>query len=69
MLAAADGLLERGVWIRRMHGMFRDVVVLVQDTGMRNKKELFRARIALTGQETETTAAFSENRRTLGSWT
>jgi len=29
----------------RMHGMFRDVVVLVRDTGMRNKKELFRARI------------------------
>jgi integrase len=45
LLAAADSLLERGIWTRRMHATFRDVVVLVRDTGMRNKKELFRARI------------------------
>jgi hypothetical protein len=43
LLAAADSLLERGIWTRRMHATFRDVVVLVRDTGMRNKKELFRA--------------------------
>jgi integrase len=45
LLATADSLLERGIWTRRMHATFRDVVVLVRDTGMRNKKELFRARI------------------------
>jgi hypothetical protein len=28
-----------------MHGTFRDIIVLVRDTGMRNKKELFCARI------------------------
>jgi len=45
LLAAADGLLERGIWTRKMHGTFRDIVVLVRDTGMRNKKELSCARI------------------------
>src|ERR1017187_3902073 len=45
LLAAADSLLARGIWTRRMHDTFRDVVVLVRDTGMRNKKELFCARI------------------------
>ena len=45
LLAAADSLLERGMWTRKMHATFRDIVVLVRDTGMRNKKELFRARI------------------------
>ena len=45
LLAAADSLLERGMWTRKMHGTFRDIVVLVRDTGMRNKKELFCARI------------------------
>ena len=45
LLAAADGLLERGIWTRKMHSTFRDIVVLVRDTGMRNKKELFCARI------------------------
>src|SRR5260370_14617890 len=39
LLAAADGLLERGIWTRRMHATFCDVVVLVRDTWMRNKKE------------------------------
>ncbi len=45
LLAAADSLLERGMWTRKMHGTFRDSVLLVRDTGMRNKKELFCARI------------------------
>jgi integrase len=45
LLAAADSLLERGAWTRKMHDTFRDVVVLVRDAGMRNKKELFCARI------------------------
>jgi len=45
LLAAADSLLERGVWTSKMYGTFRDIVVLVRDTGMRNKKELFCARI------------------------
>ena len=45
LLAAADSLLERGMWTRKMPGTFRDIVVLVRDTGMRNKKELFCARI------------------------
>ena len=45
LLAAADSLLERGAWTRKMHDTLRDVVVLVRDTGMRNKKELYRARI------------------------
>ena len=43
--AAADSLLERDIWTRKMHGTFRDIIVLVRDTGMRNKKELFCARI------------------------
>jgi integrase len=45
LLAAADRLLESGKWTPNMHATFRDVVVLVRDTGMRNKKELFCARI------------------------
>ena len=45
LLAAADSLLARGLWTRKMHAAFSDVVVLVRDTGMRNKKELFCARI------------------------
>ena len=45
LLAAADDLLERGIWTRKMHSTLRDIVVLVRDTGMRNKKELFCARI------------------------
>jgi integrase len=45
LLAAADRLLETGIWTRKMHGTFRDIVVLVRDTGMRNKRELFCARI------------------------
>ncbi len=45
LLAAADSLLERGAWTRKMHDTFREVVVFVRDTGMRNKKELFCARI------------------------
>jgi integrase len=45
LLAAADSLLQSGKWTRTMHATFRDVVIFVRDTGMRNKKELFRARI------------------------
>jgi integrase len=45
LLTAADSLLERGLWTPKMHSTFRDIVVLVRDTGMRNKKELFCARI------------------------
>lgn len=45
LLAAADSLLERGAWTRKMHDTLRDVIVLVRDTGMRNKKELYCARI------------------------
>jgi integrase len=45
LLAAADSLLERGAWTRKMHDTLRDVVVPVRDTGMRNKKELYCARI------------------------
>src|SRR5258708_36743462 len=45
LLAAADSLLERGAWTRKMHDTLRDVVVLVRDTGIRNKKELYCARI------------------------
>lgn len=45
LLAAADKLLERGIWTRKMHSTFQDIVILVRDTGMRNKKELFCARI------------------------
>jgi integrase len=45
LLAAAHSLLERGAWTRKMHDTLRDVVVLVRDTGMRNKKELYWARI------------------------
>src|SRR5713226_7595924 len=41
LLAAADSLLARGLWTRKMRAAFSDVVVLVRDTGMRNKKELF----------------------------
>ena len=41
LLAAADSLLARGLWTRKMHAAFSDVVVLVRDTAMRNKKELF----------------------------
>jgi hypothetical protein len=39
------GLIQRPKWIRKMSNAFCDVVVLVRDTGMRNKKELFCARI------------------------
>jgi integrase len=45
LLAAANSLLARGLWTRKMQAAFCDVVVLVRDTGMRNKKELFCARI------------------------
>ena len=45
LLAAADRLLARGLWTRKMHAAFCDVVVFVRDTGMRNKQELFCARI------------------------
>ena len=44
-MAAADSLLQSGKWTTKMHATFRDVVIFVRDTGMRNKKELFRARI------------------------
>jgi integrase len=45
LLAAADSLLARGLWTRKMYAAFSDVIVFVRDTGMRNKKELFCARI------------------------
>jgi integrase len=51
LLAAADSLLERGVWTRRMHARFGDVVVLVRDTGMRNKKD-FSVRTSRTSTGT-----------------
>src|SRR5260370_2229898 len=44
LLAAAYSRLERGIWTRRMHGMFRHLVILVPDTATRNKKQLFPAR-------------------------
>jgi integrase len=45
LLAAADSLLKSSEWTAKMHATFRDVVIFVRDTGMRNKKELFRSRI------------------------
>jgi integrase len=45
LLAAADRLLEQRKWRAKMHATFRDVVIFARDTGMRNKKELFCARI------------------------
>jgi site-specific recombinase XerD len=45
LLAAADRLLKQKKWRARMHATFRDVVIFARDTGMRNKKELFCARI------------------------
>jgi len=45
LLDAADSLLTSREWTAKMHATFRDVIIFVRDTGMRNKKELFRARI------------------------
>ncbi len=32
-------------WRQRTRGLFRDIVILMRDTGMRNERELFRMRI------------------------
>jgi len=32
-------------WRERTRGLFRDIVILMRDTGMRNERELFRVRI------------------------
>ena len=32
-------------WRQRTHHLFRDIVILMRDTGMRNERELFRMRI------------------------
>jgi integrase len=41
LLEAAGSLLNSGEWTAKMHATFRDVIIFVRDTGMRNKKELF----------------------------
>src|SRR6201993_948020 len=41
-------LLERAqacTWRRRTFELFRDIVILMRDTGMRNQRELYRMRI------------------------
>jgi len=41
LLAAADGCK----WRKRTRNLFRDIVILMRDTGMRNQRELYRMRI------------------------
>lgn len=41
-LLAAAAVCE---WRQRTHDLFRDVVILMRDTGMRNQRELYRMRI------------------------
>jgi integrase len=41
LIAAAESL----GWRQRSFGLFRDIVILARDTGMRNRRELYRMRI------------------------
>lgn len=45
LLAAADELVEKGDWTPEVRLLFRDIIMLVRDTGMRNERELYRMRI------------------------
>jgi integrase len=41
LLAAAAGCK----WRERAHDLFRDIIILMRDTGMRNQRELYRMRV------------------------
>ena len=45
LLSAAEKLVESGDWKPRQKLLFRDIVMLMRDTGMRNERELYRVRI------------------------
>jgi integrase len=45
LLAAADKLVKNGDWKPKLKLLFRDIIMLVRDTGMRNERELYRMRI------------------------
>jgi site-specific recombinase XerD len=45
LLEAADKLVESGVWKPILKLLFRDIIMLMRDTGMRNERELYRVRI------------------------
>lgn len=46
LLAAYAKLEQEGEWSAKQHQLMRDVTIMVRDTGMRPKKELFAVRIA-----------------------
>ena len=39
------GAAKACTWRRRTFDLFRDIIVLMRDTGMRNQRELYRMRI------------------------
>lgn len=45
LLAAYAQLAQAGEWTAKDHQLMRDMTILVRDTGMRHKKELFPVRI------------------------
>jgi site-specific recombinase XerD len=45
LLSAAEKLVESGDWKPRQKLLFRGIVMLMRDTGMRNERELYRVRI------------------------
>jgi integrase len=45
LLFAYAQLAQEGEWNAKQHHLMRDVTILVRDTGMRHKKELFAVRI------------------------
>ena len=44
-------------WRGRTQELFRDIIVLMRDTGMRNERELFRMRIENLNWESRVTRA------------
>lgn len=45
LLAAAAKLVQEGKWKPRQELLFRDITIMMRDTGMRNERELYRVRI------------------------
>jgi site-specific recombinase XerD len=45
LLAAAEELVEEAKWRPKHQLLFRDITIMMRDTGMRNERELYRVRI------------------------
>lgn len=54
-LVKNHALAKACMWRRRTYELFRDIVILMRDTEMRNQRELYRMRIEILDWENRVT--------------